>query len=313
MSKTPFDKYPKVASTKHCPLPSGLLTMQEKLDGANAGIQLDPEHPGCVLIHSRTRALFRQHVNGGEQLVDDVGSFGGLLEYIAPRLPKILAFMQSRDVAHIYGEWLVRHTLNYPEDMWRKFYVFDLMNTDGIYLDPEDYARHLNACDLPRVRAMYLAPEQTDALPLIQELAGEWNQERRMEGVVVKAYKRDAARELDEWGQRYAYKYVFPEFKEQHAGNPMFPPPASALTIEQRLAATMPDRSIEKVFQKVVDARGSWKPQHFPLLLGMIWQEFLEEHAVSAFQAHSLPVVNIRALKTEVERRAREFALAQPA
>lgn len=314
MTKVAFEKYPKVPSVKNYPLPDGPLTIQEKLDGAISGIELTPDGD-ALIVHSRTRALARLTAQEITPLVEDMGSFGELLSYVHARYERIHELMSGRGIAHIYGEWLTRHTLSYPDDMWRKFYAFDLVDrATGRYFNSEEAAESLIACGLKVVRSRRIQPQGSgEAMAMVEAVTADWNAERRIEGVVVKSYLKDKAGELDAWGQRFAYKHVLPEFKEQHAGNPMFPPPASALTVEQRLAAVMPDRSLEKVFQKVVDARGGWKPQHFPMLLGMAWQEFLEEHAVAAFQSHGLPNVNIRALKTEVERRAREFALSQPA
>ena len=193
--------------------------------------------------------------------------------------------------------------------------MFDVVDAgNGRYYDPADVVGELTACGLEVVRSQGLRPPNAQTAPeMVESLAREWNAERRIEGLVVKSYALEAKGERDIWGQRYMYKHVLPEFREDHRKNPMFPDSPEALTTEQRLASFMPERSIEKVYQKVCDARGGWKPQNFPMLLGMAWQEFLEEHAVAALQEHKMPIVNTRALKMEIERRAREYALSRPA
>lgn len=314
MSKVEFSKYPKVPSVKHYPLPPGPLVIQEKLDGANSGIEYAVDGMSLI-VHSRTRALARVTAESVELLVSDLGNFMDLIKYVHLYFPKIHPLMTHYRIAHLYGEWLIRHTLSYPDDMWRKFYVFDVVDYDsGHSYDPYEMEAELVAAGLEIVRSQRISPpDPGTALQMVERQAAEWSKERRIEGVVVKSYALEATGERDSWGQRFCYKYVLPEFREDHKKNPMFPDAPEALTTEQRLAAFMPERSVEKVYQKVCDARGGWKPQHFPMLLGMAWQEFMEEHAVKAFKEYGHPQVNIRVLKGEVERRAREFALSQPA
>lgn len=313
MSKVEFSKYPKVPSVKHYPLPAGRLVIQEKLDGANAGIELAPDGDSLI-VHSRTRALARLTEDKVTILVDDLGSFGDFVKYVHVRFPDVHGLMVVSGLSHLYGEWLIKHTLSYPEDMWRKFYVFDVQDRhNGRYYDPNESPEGIWAAGLEIVRAQGItAPDAATAMQMIEVQAAEWGRERRIEGAVVKSYDLDKRGELDNWGQRYCYKYVLPEFKEDHRKNPMFPDAPEPLTVEQRLASFMPERSIEKVYQKVVTARGGWQPQCFPMLLGMAWQEFLEEHAAKGLKEHGMPTVNTRVLKGEVERRAREYALNRP-
>ncbi len=313
MTKVDFSKYPKVPSVKHYPLPDGPLVIQEKLDGANAGIELTPDMD-ALIVHSRTRALARLTADEVTFLVDSLGNFAEFVAYVHLRFSQIHDLMITYRIAHLYGEWLTRHTLSYPDEMWRKFYVFDVVDRfNGHYYDPADLIESLTACKLEVVRSVRISPPDRQTAPeMVEKTAAEWNVQRRIEGVVVKSYKLDAEGKRDPWGQRFCYKHVLPEFREDHRKNPMFPDAPEALTVEQRLAAFMPERSIEKVYEKVVDARGGWTPQCFPMLLGMAWQEFLEEHAVAALQEHKMPVVNTRALKGEIEHRAREYALSRP-
>lgn len=88
------------------------VTVQEKIDGANISIfQLD----GKLRCGSRSRMLPEDE------------SFNGFQETVQSNFK--LAMYFSREPDHIlYGEWLVKHTITYPDEAYRKIYLFDIYN-----------------------------------------------------------------------------------------------------------------------------------------------------------------------------------------
>ena len=54
------------------------------------------------------------------------------------------SFFGKHPQLRLYGEWLVPHTLKtYNESVWRKFYVFDVMDEDK-YLHYDEYSKILD-------------------------------------------------------------------------------------------------------------------------------------------------------------------------
>lgn len=91
----------------------GKVSVQEKVDGANISIfQLD----GKLRCGTRTRMLPEdESFNGFQEAVQSNGA---------------LAMWFSRNPECIlYGEWLVKHTITYPDAAYRKIYLFDILDT----------------------------------------------------------------------------------------------------------------------------------------------------------------------------------------
>lgn len=86
------------------------FTLQEKIDGANVSIWLDE---GEVKCGSRTREL------------PDDESFNGFTAYVKSN-PKIKNWLMDNENFTLYGEWLVKHTITYPESAYRKIYLYDI-------------------------------------------------------------------------------------------------------------------------------------------------------------------------------------------
>lgn len=89
------------------------VTVQEKVDGANISIWLGDDN----LVHcgSRTREL-QEGFNG---FVDAVGSNHRLLQYLT-----------DHPTHRLYGEWLVKHTISYPETAYKKIYLYDIYDAE---------------------------------------------------------------------------------------------------------------------------------------------------------------------------------------
>jgi hypothetical protein len=88
----------------------GPVIVQEKIDGANISIfQLD----GKLRCGTRTRML------------PEIESFNGFQEAVQSNFQLAMFFSRHPD-SILYGEWLVKHTITYPDEAYRKIYLFDI-------------------------------------------------------------------------------------------------------------------------------------------------------------------------------------------
>lgn len=112
----PFRKYEKIHRLTKEEVDGILLgtcNITEKLDGANLSIWSDN---GILHVGSRNNDLTQ---NGN--------TFNGAVDYCNAH-PGIKKALQDNPTYRLYGEWLVRHTLQYDETAYKKFYLFDVLS-----------------------------------------------------------------------------------------------------------------------------------------------------------------------------------------
>lgn len=217
------------------------ITITEKIDGANASISYDSS-TGKLRAFSRRREL-----NGNESLQ----GFGGFVE----SLDATIVGSVLNDNYILFGEWLVKHTIRYPEDKMRQFYVFDVWDkTIEQYLPWEKTKQIAEFIGLNTVPVFY--DGEFTSWDDIYALVGktEMNAEPTGEGVVVKSQDR-----LDNKSSRTpAYvKIVAKEFSEVHQSKPhkeIDPEKlAERQAIENIVATVVTERRVEKCIQKFVE------------------------------------------------------------
>lgn len=170
------------------------VIIQEKVDGANCSIfQLD----GKLRCGTRTRMLPEDE------------SFNGFQEAVQANFN--LAMYFSRHPEHIlYGEWLVKHTITYPDEAYRKIYLFDIYDkATDTWLPQEDvqYEAEFLGLEYPHIFAKgKLTIEE------IQEFVGKSAIAPAGEGVVVKAEGF-----VNKFGDHCYAKVVHQKFKESNA------------------------------------------------------------------------------------------------
>lgn len=91
------------------------IVIQEKIDGANAAIRYDAETDSIV-------AQSRKHI------LNTSNNLRGFYEW-SQSLDKELVASGLGDDIVLFGEWLVPHTVKYPDEKYNQFYVYDAYNT----------------------------------------------------------------------------------------------------------------------------------------------------------------------------------------
>ena len=100
-----FKSYPKIhrlGKEETEDILIGKVDIQEKIDGANISIWYD-EEAGMVKCGTRSREL----------PLDE--SFNGFQEAVRAN-PEIAKYFQAFPKHRLYGEWLVKHTITYPDE-----------------------------------------------------------------------------------------------------------------------------------------------------------------------------------------------------
>ena len=175
------------------------LVVQEKLDGSNASFTMED---GELVCFSRRKKLNENETlngfyNWAHENVDK--------EVLAPLLNGFI----------IFGEWLVKHKIQYKEECYKEFYVFDVYDKKKeIYLPPESVMIIAEDLNLKHVEYLMVMPPSNQLSNIqpqdIQDLVGKSNMTVKPntgEGIVVKYL--DGKSEYEDY-----YKIVSNEFKE---------------------------------------------------------------------------------------------------
>jgi hypothetical protein len=118
------------------------IVIQTKVDGANAAIRYDAETDSIV-------AQSRKNILNTSNTLRGFYEFTQLL--VKDRIKAVL-----RPEYIIYGEWLVPHTVKYPELAYNKFYVYDIYDTERNNWAPQEYVEEIaKLLHLPYIKTWY--------------------------------------------------------------------------------------------------------------------------------------------------------------
>lgn len=102
------------------------VVLQEKIDGANFSIRYD-EESNSIKAFSRNKELDCQNTLRG------AWNFSQTLD-----VEKVKEVLSTRYV--FFGEWLVHHTVKYPDDKYNKAYFYDVYDTVEERYMPYEFA-----------------------------------------------------------------------------------------------------------------------------------------------------------------------------
>ena len=219
------------------------IVIQTKIDGSNASIAYDSKTNSLVAFSRR-------------QALNEMNTLNGFWNYVQSLDVKAFAeILGNRYI--IFGEWLVPHSVKYPEDMYKKFYMFDVWDRETKqYLTQEDSLAIFDRLKnyIPNyVHTLYNGPfiswEHTLAF-LKENIYGE---APCMEGIVIK-------RQDKLWSKSsrlpYYVKVVNEKFSEVHSSKPktIDPEKLAAREAEQAaVAEVVTKRRITKGLEKLIE------------------------------------------------------------
>ena len=118
------------------------IVIQTKVDGANAAIRYDAETDSIV-------AQSRKNILNTSNTLRGFYEFTQLL--VKDRIKAVL-----RPEYILYGEWLVPHSVKYPELAYNKFYVYDIYDTERNNWAPQEYVEEIaKLLHLPYIKTWY--------------------------------------------------------------------------------------------------------------------------------------------------------------
>lgn len=190
-----FRKYEKIhryGKEETAGILQGKCYIQEKIDGANTSIWLDGN--GDIQCGSRNR-----------HLIDD--DFNGFVSYVKEH-EGINKFFKENPNSRLYGEWLVKHTIQYNHAFYKRFYLFDVYFIDA-FLPPYvvyDIAKKYHIDYVP-----IIAEINNPTIDQINDLVGKSMFGDRGEGVVIKNMDF-----VNKFGDLVYAKVVCSDFKEKN-------------------------------------------------------------------------------------------------
>ncbi len=96
-----------------------LIHVSEKIDGANASFTYDPE-TGTVKAFSRKNELSADN------------TLRGFYNYVQSMpLDFVKRVVTNNGKWVIFGEWLVPHSVKYPDEAYHHFYIYDIWDTEN--------------------------------------------------------------------------------------------------------------------------------------------------------------------------------------
>ena len=144
-----FKEYEKVVRWDHEDevegITNGLVYIMEKIDGCNA--QASQGKDDFIYVGKRSCVVGRakNEDNYTTKMPVEIGDeFRGLPKYIFEDARIRKFFKDTKDKYLLFGEWLVKHTVNYEQEFMSRFWIFDVYDKEKHkYVMYPDYADDL--------------------------------------------------------------------------------------------------------------------------------------------------------------------------
>lgn len=215
------------------------IYITEKIDGANAAIRYDSD-TNTVVAQSRKNVL---------NISNNLRGFYEFTQTL--NVDKVKAVLGDNLV--LFGEWLVKHSVPYPDEKYNTFYAFDVYDTNKEkYLPQIEAVRISNELGLTFVPVFYMGEFQSweHCMSFVGKtvLGGEYG-----EGIVCKNQSR-----LNDPNNRQPFylKIVGEQFKEVHKRKDKTPSAEQLKSLEENyeLCKTIvTEARINKILNKFVD------------------------------------------------------------
>lgn len=215
------------------------IVIQEKVDGANSAIRYDTEND-CVVAQSR------------KQILSLSNNLRGMYEW-SQTLDKDKVKEVLGNNLVFFGEWLVPHTVKYPNEKYNQFYAYDIYDADIEKYLPQDIveekARELGLNFVPVFyKGEFQSWEHCLSFVGRTEMGGEMG-----EGIVVKNQTK-----LNDPNSRTPFyiKIVSEKFQETHEHHAKIVSPEQLKAQEENKAlceSIVTEARVTKILHKLVD------------------------------------------------------------
>lgn len=270
--------------------PGDDIVIQEKIDGSNASFIYD-DTSDSIIAFSRNYML------------DSENSLRGFWEW-TQTLDKELLKSVIGTKLKVFGEWLTKHTVSYPEDKYNRFYCFDVWDIDNnCWLSQDESMKIAELLGLTYVPVFYTGKftKWSDINAFIgrTDLGGEEG-----EGIVVKNMTNS----------NYT-KLVSEKFKETHSPKRRQPTEKQMQAQTQqsedmKIAASVVTRArIEKILHKMVDdglIPENWGRNEIGIIMKnlgkLVYEDCLKEEPDIIAQADSFGKASNKIISSELKK-----------
>lgn len=243
----------------------GPVVVQEKIDGANTSIYAEPTGHGFII-----QCCSRNRILGSED-------FNGFVGYVRSNLAFLKLFVDHPQW-RLYGEWLVKHTIQYKETAYRQWYLFDIFDEETEeYLSDEIVHQvalefGLNEPHNFGVFKIKTKPE----LDALMKLVGQSTLGEKGEGIVI---KRPGFR--NQFGDHCYAKLVHEGFMEDNAvtfgGNNKFSPDYWEIYVVNKFMTLARVQKVLNKIQPEINERLDMK--HIPRVCSTSFHDLITEEA----------------------------------
>lgn len=217
------------------------IVIQEKIDGSNAAVAYDVDNDVLVAFSRRQTLSEENTLNGFYNWVQSLP------------VDKIKEVIGDRYI--IFGEWMTKHSIKYPDDVMKNFYMFDVWDKKTEqYLPFEDTRsifNRLSECGIERFVPIFYTGAFVSWEHILSFVGKtEMGAEPCGEGIVIKRQSK-----LDSKSSRdpFYVKIVSEKFSEVHKSKPKTIDPEKMAQLEAEkaeVATVATKRRVEKMLQK---------------------------------------------------------------
>lgn len=270
----------------------GEVIVQNKIDGANFNVAWTEERGHIIASRNSAKSL------GGKP---ETG-FRGAVEYCLNHTGIMILSKQFI----LRGEWLVRHSINYPKDSMHHFYVFDMQRyKDHSYVHPDEYIPLLTQYGIRYIPILArLTNPSIEELTKLVEGPDEFGADQK-EGIVVKRYDFVNKYKRVQWG-----KIIHPSFEIK---NKLTFKPRNADDITIKFASeTVTQHLVLKTIAKVKleDSNGNINIKQMPHILGLVWYDVFHENLWDFVRDRKVSTFDFYDAKKLVYQATREIVVA---
>ncbi|KKN10148.1 hypothetical protein LCGC14_1039410 [marine sediment metagenome] len=270
----------------------GNVIVQTKIDGANLTVAWTEEKGHIIASRNGPQSA------GGEPKE----GFRGAVQYCLGHI----GLMTLSEKYILRGEWLVRHSMNYPKEYMQHFYVFDVQRyEDHSYLHPDEYIPLLIKYGVQFIPVLARLSNPTmDELAKLAEGPDEFGAEQK-EGIVIKRYDFVNRYGRVQWG-----KIVHEGFQLKHK-LAFRPKNTDDITIKFA-SETVTQHLVLKVIAKIKaeDLYGDITIKKMPQIMGLVWHDVFTEELWDFVKKYKVKEFSFFAAKKLVDTATREIALA---
>lgn len=287
----------KLGSTEVERILSGTCYLSYKIDGTNGLIYLSDDLKN-LKFGSRKRELTKEEDNANflNNITANQELYNDLFNYLTKHPTYI-----------IYGEWLVPHTIKkYKEDAWKKFYIFDIYDTENDkYINYDIYSDELNKYKninyIPLI-AKLENPTVDDIKALLNKTGSYLITDGLGEGIVIKNYEF-----INKYGRTTWAKILTEDFtnnkKHSRINNSE---EKLEYEMEHKIISLLTLEHIHKEYNKLIESKGDWSSNYIFELLNRVFMEFIHDNIDIIINKFHNPTINFRVLKQLSDNKVKE-------